>query len=265
MRVVWRWALACLALVCPVSEAVAQDAGLVRQLANPVAPLISVPFQTNYDSGYGPARGKQISVKLQPVVPISLGADWQVVSRTILPFVWQQDVARRSGRQVGLGDAQQSFFASPKQPGAHGILWGAGPIFLLPTGSEPLLSTEKWGAGPTAVVVRQEGPWTAGLLAHHIWSFAGDAARNDVDVSLVQPFLAYSTADAWTFAVNVENSYNWVSDDWSAPVNALVSKLVRIDGRPVSLGVGLRYWAESPDNGPDGVGLRFTVTFLFPG
>jgi hypothetical protein len=264
MAVILRWALVVLGVSCSAFEAMAQDAGLARQLANPVASLISVPLQANYDSGYGPRDGEQVSLRLQPVVPFPVNDEWKVISRTILPFVWQQDIGLRKSEQIGLGDAQQSFFFSPKHPSSSGILWGAGPIFLLPTGSDELLSAEKWGAGPTAVALRQQGPWTVGLLANHLWSFGGEDRRRDIDLTLLQPFVAYTTKKAWTFAVNTESSYDWVGNTWIVPVNAIASKLVRFGQQPVSLGVGLRYWANSPDNGPEGFGIRFIVTFLFP-
>ena len=245
-------------------EASSGSAELAQQLSNPVASLISVPFQFNYDTGYGPADGDKAFVNVQPVIPFSLNEDWNLISRTILPIIWQNDIAGMSGEQFGLGDAVQSLFFSPKAPGAGGIIWGAGPVFLFPTGTDPLLGTEKWGAGPTAVVLKQSGGWTYGALANHIWSFAGDSSRADVNSTFLQPFLAYTTPDAWTFSLNTESTYNWTAETWSVPINAQVSKLVTFGKQPVSLGAGVRYWAESPAGGPEGVGGRATVTFLFP-
>jgi hypothetical protein len=250
-----------LAAAAPAS---AQDADLAKQLSNPIASLISVPFQFNYDSGYGPNDGDRVTMNIQPVVPISLNEDWNLISRTIVPVIWQEDVAGPSGTQFGLGDTVQSLFFSPKAPGPGGIIWGAGPVIMLPTGTDPLLGGEKWGAGPTAVVLKQSGPWTYGILANHIWSFAGDDARADVSSTFLQPFISYTTADAWTFALNTESTYDWESESWSVPVNFMVSKLVKFGEQPVSLGAGIRYWAESPEAGPDGLGVRASVTFLFP-
>src|SRR5688572_19920508 len=153
------------------SPASAQDADLAKQLSNPIASLISVPFQFNYDSGFGPNDGDRVTLNIQPVIPISLNEDWNMISRTIVPVIWQEDIAGPSGDQFGLGDTVQSLFFSPKAPGPGGIIWGVGPVFLLPTGTDPLLGGEKWGAGPTGVVLKQSGPWTYGMLANHIWSF----------------------------------------------------------------------------------------------
>ena len=246
--------------------AAAQDDSqeLAKKLSNPIASLISVPFQFNYDEGYGPNDGERAVLNIQPVIPISLSADWNMISRTILPVIWQNDIAGPSGEQSGLGDITQSLFFSPKLPGPSGIVWGVGPVFLVPTATDDLLGGGKWGAGPTAVVLKQHGGWTFGALANHIWSFAGDDDRSDISSTFLQPFISYTTHDAWTFGVNTESTYNWETKDWSVPINFTVAKLVKFDKQPVSFTAGVRYWAESPDSGPDGLGFRGVVTFLVP-
>jgi hypothetical protein len=246
------------------SGASAQDSDLAKQLSNPVASLISVPFQFNYDRGFGPEDGYRATLNIQPVIPITLTEDWNVISRTIVPIITQEDIAGPTGTQSGLGDITQSLFFSPKQPGLGGIIWGVGPVFLIPTATDDLLGGEKWGAGPTGVALKQSGPWTVGILANHIWSFAGDEARADVDTTFLQPFVSYTTADAWTFGVNTESTYDWNEEQWSVPVNFTVAKLVKFGEQPVSFTVGARYWAEAPENGPEGWGFRGVATFLFP-
>ena len=250
----------------PASGFAQEDAqDLAKKLSNPVAAMISVPFQFNYDEGYGPNDGQKATLNIQPVIPISLSENWNVISRTILPVIWQNDIAGDSGEQTGLGDITQSLFLSPKNPGPSGIIWGVGPAFLVPTGTDELLGTGKWGVGPTGVVLKQMGGWTVGALANHIWSFAGEGDRADVNSTYLQPFVSYTTHDAWTFTLNTESTYNWEAEEWSVPINFMVGKLVKIDHKlPVSFTAGVRYWAESPDSGPDGLGFRGVVTFLFP-
>jgi hypothetical protein len=188
---------------------------LAMQLSNPVAALISVPFQFNYDQKIGSARdGKRWVLNIQPVVPFDLNAEWNLISRTILPVVWQDEVFPGAGSQSGIGDVVQSVFFSPKAPTAGGLIWGAGPVLLLPTGSNDLLTADKWGAGPTGVVIRQQGPWTVGALANHIWSFAGHSSRADVSATFLQPFLTYTTPSATTFSLNTESTYDWNSRQW---------------------------------------------------
>ncbi len=261
------------ALICAMasgglaSQAFAQEsaADLAKKLSNPVAALISVPLQLNYDEKIGPAEsGKRWLLNVQPVVPISLNEDWNVISRTILPIVSQKDIFTGAGSQSGIGDIVQSVFFSPKAPTADGWIWGAGPVLLLPTGSDDLLSAKKWGLGPTAVLLKQDHGWTYGALANHIWSVAGDSARSDISTTFVQPFLSYTTPSAWTYAANTESTYDWKNKQWSVPLNLLVSKVTKIDSQLINVGGGVRYWADGPDSGPHGWGLRFVVTLLFP-
>jgi hypothetical protein len=256
--------LAAIMLLCGPAWAQDDTQELAKKLSNPIASLISVPFQFNYDGGYGPSDGDKAYVNIQPVIPFSLNADWNLISRTILPVAWQQDIVGPSGDQFGLGDITQSLFFSPSRPMENGIVWGAGPVFLIPTATDDLLGGEKWGAGPTAVVLKQSGGWTVGMLANHIWSFAGDSNRTDINSTFMQPFVSYTTKDAWTFTLNTESTYNWEAEEWSVPINFQVAKLLVIDKQPISLFAGVRYWAESPDSGPDGFGVRTGITFLFP-
>lgn len=140
-----------------------------------------------------------------------------------------------------------------------------GPVLTLPTASDELLGQGKWGAGPTAVALWQGSGWTIGVLANQVWSYAGDDDRPDVNATFLQPFLAYTTADAWTFTLNTKSTYNWETDEWSVPLNAEVSKLVKIRRQPISLFAGARYWAVSPEDvGPTGWGVRAGIVFLFP-
>ena len=248
-------------------QAFAQEsaADLAKKLSNPVAALISVPLQLNYDDKIGANEGgKRWLLNVQPVIPITLNEDWNIISRTILPVVSQADIFPGAGSQSGIGDIVQSVFLSPKAPSANGLIWGAGPVFLLPTGTDDLLTAKKWGAGPTAAVLKQQNGWTYGALANHIWSFAGDSARPDISTTFLQPFLSYTTPAAWTYAVNTESTYDWKNNQWSVPLNLFVSKVTKVGSQLMSVGGGVRYWAASPDSGAHGWGFRLVVTLLFP-
>ncbi|MDS9468280.1 transporter [Paracoccus sp. MBLB3053] len=246
------------------TSASAQDQDLAKQLSNPVASLISLPFQFNYDSGFGSSDGHKTTLNIQPVVPFSISEDWNLISRTIIPVVWQEDIAGESGSQSGLGDVLQSFFFSPKEPGPGGLIWGVGPVFLLPTATDELLGAEKWGLGPTAVVLKQNGPWTVGGLANHVWSVAGEDDRNDISSTFLQPFVSYTTPTAWTFALNTESTYDWKGEEWSVPINMMISKVTNISGQPISFQAGARYWADAPENGAEDWGVRASITMLYP-
>lgn len=249
-----------------LAAAEAEDAAaLAKKLSNPVASLISVPIQYNYDENFGPADdGEKNLINIQPVIPVSLNEDWNVISRTILPVVSLQDIPSGSGSTSGIGDILQSVFFSPKAPTEQGLIWGAGPVFLLPTASDKLLGGEKWGIGPTAVALKQQGSWTMGFLGNHVWSFAGEDSRSDVNATYVQPFLTFTTKKATTFGLNTETTYDWTAESWSVPINLSVSQMLKFGKQLVQVGGGVRYWADSPDAGAEEWGFRLALTFLFP-
>ena len=242
-----------------------QAVKLAKQLANPVAALISLPFQLNYDTNIGPEdKGDRLTLNIQPVIPISLSEDWNLISRTILPVIWQEDIFPGAGNQSGISDVVQSLFLSPQAPTSGGWIWGAGPVFLFPTGTDDLLTTDKWGVGPTAVALRQQGPWTYGGLVNHIWSVAGPSARSDVNATFLQPFLGYTTKTAITITALTESTYDWEAEEWAVPLILVANKVTSLGGQMFSFGGGVRYWAASADNGPEGWGARLVFTLMFP-
>lgn len=235
---------------------------LAKKLANPVASLISVPFQGNFDFGMGPAGdGFKFTLNIQPVIPVSLSDDWNLISRTILPVVYQSDVVGTS-HQFGLGDTIQTLFFSPKKN--KRFIWAAGPQILIPTATNAFLGTQKLGLGPAVLALKQEGQWTVGALTGHIWSVAGKGSRAAVSLTNLQPFISYATKTAWTIGANSESTYDWTSNEWSVPIHFTVSKLVKIGKHRVSVGGALRCWATSGPTGPTGCGFRFIFTPLFP-
>ncbi len=234
---------------------------LAMKLSNPVSSLISVPLQNNFDFGYD-NDGWQYKLNVQPVIPVSLNEDWNLITRVILPFIHQQDVIGNSS-QTGLSDTLMSLFLSPAEP-VNGITWGVGPALLFPTATDELLGAEKWGAGPTFVILRQDGLWTYGMLANHVWSYAGDSGRADVSSSFLQPFLAWGgLGNGQTITVNSESSYNWETDQWTIPINLLYSKVFSVGSQQMQFQIGGRVYADAPSGGPDW-GIRAGLVFLFP-
>ncbi|MEZ5565852.1 MAG: hypothetical protein R3F24_10185 [Gammaproteobacteria bacterium] len=241
----------------------AKDAeALAKALSNPVAALISVPMQLNFDTGYS-AGGERWTLNVQPVIPIDISENWNLISRTIVPLIDQSDVIN-NGSQSGLGDIVQSLFFSPKKPTAAGWILGVGPAFLLPTATDDLLGAEQWAIGPTAVALKQtETGWTYGALANYLVSVAGDDDRADVNAMFMQPFVSKSLGGGATVVLNLESTYDFEGEQWNIPANLMYSKVTRMGKQMVSWQGGVRAYLDSPDGGPDW-GLRFAFTLLYP-
>lgn len=240
--------------------------GLARDLANPLSPLTRVPFDLDWDRKVGPARdGDRFTLRALPTLPIDLNREWNLIARTDARLIAQSDVAPGAGHQFGFGDVTQHLLFSPKRPAAGGFLWGAGPALLLPTGTDGRLGAKKYGVGPTGAIVVQTGDGTTfGIEAHHLWSVAGDEARQDVSVTRARPFAAYTTRDAWTFGVDLDTEYDWKTKRGSTPATLSVAKLTSLAGRTVSVGGGLRHYLDSTEAGPHGWAFRVSATFVFP-
>lgn len=254
-------ALLGLAVATATTPAPAQESAdaLAKALSNPVASLISVPFQYNIDFGLGPdGKGVSQTLNIQPVIPIRINESWNVISRTIVPVRAVTDVYPRN--VFGLGDTVQSLFLSPSKPGPGGLIWGVGPVFYLPTGTDEYLGTGQFGLGPTAVGLLQKGPWTLGTLANHIWTVDADS---EVNATFVQPFLSYALGNGQTLTLNSETTYDWNAEQATVPINAVYTKVFTLADQPMSLQAGGRVYVNRPQNGPDW-GLRAVLTLLFP-
>jgi hypothetical protein len=261
------WVLAASLGITPLAQA-EDSAELAKKALNPVAAMYSLPVQYNWDQKMGPTgEGMHSVTNIQPVLPFNLNEDWNLISRTILPVIDQHGLAPNGAAdKSGVGDITQSFFFSPTKPTESGWILGAGPAFLIPTGSDELLGSEQWGAGPTVVALKQEHGWTHGILANHIWGLDGSPpdGKDKVNQTFLQPFLSYTNSHLTTFGVNTESTYNWQTREWAVPVNLNVTQLLKLGGQPLTVQVGPRYWLDTPEDGAQGWGFRAAVTFLFP-
>lgn len=234
---------------------------LAQQLSNPVASLISVPVQFNYDAGYASGGWRSVT-NVQPVIPISISEDWNLISRTIVPVIFQEDISAIGQSDEGIGDVLATAFFSPKAPTKNGLIWGVGPVASLPVGATNL-SLDRWLLGPSAVFLKQDGPWTYGALINQVWDVGG-SGNADVNAAFVQPFLAWGgLGDGQTLTVNSESTYDWNSSQLTMPINVVYSKVNKIGDQLVSYAIGGRVYLDKPTGGPDW-GLRIVVTFLFP-
>ena len=239
-----------------------QQADFARKLSNPVSDLVSVPFQFNWEQGVGPNADTRFVLNVQPVIPFSISADLNMITRVIVPLVSQPPLFEGGAPASGVSDILTSFFFSPK---TGGVIWGVGPVVSLPSTSAPTLGTGKWSGGPTAVVLKQSGPWTVGALWNQVWSFAGNPQRNDVNQMFLQPFLAYQATRTLTLTVQSETTANWEVDDdrWTVPINVSLSKLSTFGPFPASYQVGVGGFPVHPEPGPSWK-IRGAIVVLLP-
>ena len=242
-----------------------QDEGdLARAVQNPVADLISLPLQNNINFGAGSFNHVQNVLNIQPVIPISLNDDWNLITRTIVPLIYQPSILAGDDHDFGLGDVQFTGFFSPKEP-VNGWILGGGPVLRFPTATDARLGARKWSAGPSAVVLRMEGPWVYGGLFQNVWSIAGSGERS-VNELLIQPFLNYNLPGGWYLTSSPIITANWRAgsdDTWTVPIGGGVGKIFRIGDQPCNLQVQSFYNVEKPDLGPEWT-LRIQLQLLFP-
>lgn len=249
----------------PQTATVPEDASttqsdLAAKLADPVASMISVPFQHTIDCCYGERDAVRYTLNFQPVIPVKLNDKADLIVRTIVPFVAAQPLTYDTKTNAGFGDVVQTFFFKPK---TRGFTFAAGPVFLWPTG-ETQFGSGKWGAGPSALVLKQTpNGLTIGMLANHIWSYAGKEDRDDFSSTLLQPFFTKTFKDSTSITLNTETNYDWVHKQWTVPLNLSVATLTHMGKLPLQVAATGRYYAERPVNGPEW-GVRLTFTFLFP-
>lgn len=243
------------------AEPVANNAAeLAKKLSNPIANLISVPFQSNWDVGIGASHGSRMVLNIQPVVPIRLSERLNLITRYIVPVVSQYDVTGDHSSQRGLGDAVVTAFLSPTK---GGVTWGVGPVFLVPIATDDVLGSKKFGIGPSVVALKQSGGWTYGGLANHIVSVAGDKNRSDASATFLNPFMAYNWKSGAGVTMTVEYTHDWENDVDVAVVHLpIFTAVTKFGQQTVSLGVGPRLHV-APDTRPD-YGFRGVLTLVFP-
>jgi hypothetical protein len=239
------------------------SAELAKKLSNPVSDLVSVPFQFNWEQNVGPSELTRFILNVQPVMPFTLNEDWNLIMRIIAPLISQPPLFDGGTATFGISDITTSFFLSPTK--LTEFILGVGPVIVLPSTNEPTLGSGKWSAGPTAVALKQTGPWTFGALWNQVWSFSGDPSRSDVNQMFLQPFLAYQATHTVTYTVQSETTVNWDADDQKVtfPINFLVSKLSSFGVFPASYQLGFGVFPVHPDIGPSWK-IRGAIVLLLP-
>lgn len=265
-----RFMLAVAAGFCSTFAAAQEEHGksvddLAKAAQNPVADMISLPFQNNFNFNVGPHKQLQNVLNIQPVVPITLNSEWNLITRWITPVIAQPSLTVNGDSEFGLGDINPSFFFSPKKP-THGIIWGIGPTFVFPTGTDKTLTAGKYSAGPAFVALAIEGPWVVGVLVNNVWSFAGKSNRSNVNAMTLQPFVNYNLPGGWYLTSSPIITANWTAgqgDRWTVPIGGGFGRVFKIGSQPVNAQLAAYYNVAKPTGAADWQ-LRAQVQFLFP-
>ncbi len=253
----------CLILMTFGVATASEEGDLAKATQNPVADLISLPFQNNTNFDVGPYEKTQNICNIQPVWPVNLNEDWNLITRTIMPVISQPKMAPGDDREFGLGDTTFTAFLSPGKPGKW--IWGVGPVVLLPTATDDVLGSDKWGAGPSAVVLTVTGKWVVGSLFSNVWSFSGSGDQ-EVNLFTWQYFINYNMPNGWYLTSSPVMTSNWKadsSDKWTVPFGGGFGKVFRIGKLPINAQAQAFYNVAKPDYGPDW-SVRFQVQLLFP-
>lgn len=258
--------LAAFGLAAAVPARAAPSAEELAKLAqNPVGNLISVPFQNNTNFNVGALNGTQNILNIQPVIPIEINKDWNVITRTIVPVISQPAMFPTDSRTNGIGDTLFTAYLSPAQP--HGLIWGAGPVMQVPTDSNGL-GNKNWGLGPSFVVLRLEkgDPWVYGFLVNNVWSLSGSERGGSYNSGLIQPFVNYNFKDGFYLTSAPIATVNWKADSgqqWTVPLGGGVGKIFHLGRLPVNTQLSAYYNVVHPDYGANWQ-LRFQIQLMFP-
>jgi hypothetical protein len=239
----------------------AEAAELAKQAQNPVASLISIPFQFNFNLGMGEYNRSQTALNIQPVVPVSITSNINLINRFILPVVNQPDLTGESGGTFGLGNLNYTAFFTPAKPGA--IIWGVGPALSIPTSTAPELGGKDFGIGPSIVVLTMPGPWALGFVANQIWSYKEGSNLNSF---FIQYFITYNLSKGWFLSSAPSISANWKAADgekWTVPFGLSFGKVTHLGRQPIKVSLGGYYNAIKPTHGPDWT-IQFQLILLFP-
>jgi hypothetical protein len=248
------------------SRADSDVAEQAKQSQNPIADLISLPLQNNTNLNAGPERGTLNDLNIQPVVPLALNSDWNVITRTILPVISEPPLSTDASRTNGVGDVLFSAFLSPRT--SHGWIWGVGPAIQAPTHSSALLGNNDWGLGPTFVVLHLAtgSPWVYGVLVNNVWSVSSSRLSRAYNDGLMQPFINYNIGHGIYLVSSPIITVNWSaagSQQWTVPLGGGIGKIAHLGTLPVNLQLSTYYNVARPTQGPSWQ-VRTQVQFLFP-
>ena len=248
----------------PAASDEEQTASLAKAAQNPIASLISVPLQNNTGFGVGQYDRDQNVLNIQPVIPVRISENWNLINRIIQPIVWQPNVQQPSQGWFGLGDMNPTFFLSPAKP--HKLIWGVGPTFVIPTATADQLGQGKFSMGPSVVLLTTPGHWVIGTLINNVWSVAGSGSRPPVNQMLLQWFVNYNMKKGWYLVTSPINTADWRAssgNQWTVPLGGGVGRIMRLGPQPVNITAQLYGNAVYP-TGASPWGMRLQMQFLYP-
>jgi hypothetical protein len=263
-RTVAAFALAMLTVAPARAEMSTEE--LAKLAQNPVGTLISLPFQNNTNLNFGPEKGTQNILNIQPVIPISVSSEWNVITRTILPVIWNPPLFPGDDRTTGIGDTTLTAFLSPAKPGKW--IWGAGPIVQIPTNSNAELGNKNWGLGPSAVVLHldHESPWVYGVLVNNVWSLSSHERGGSYNNGLIQPFVNYNFKGGTYLTSAPIATVNWKADSgnkWTVPIGGGIGHIFHFGRLPVNTQLSAYYNVVRPDDAANWQ-IRFQIQLMFP-
>jgi hypothetical protein len=258
-------ALATTLLTATAAHAEMSAEELAKLAQNPVGNLISLPFQNNTNLNYGPEKGTQNVLNIQPVIPVEVNSEWNVITRTIVPIISQPAMFPGDGRTNGIGDVVFTAFLSPAVP--KGLIWGVGPVVQLPTDSNGL-GNKNWGLGASFVVLKLEkgDPWVYGALVNNVWSLTSDQRGGGYNNGLIQPFVNYNFPSGLYLTSSPIVTVNWNAasgQQWTVPIGGGVGKIFHFGKLPVNAMIAAYYNVVKPDYGPTWQ-VRAQVQLMFP-
>ncbi len=255
-------ALALVPLALAQEHAQIDTTELAKQTQNPVADLVAIPFQSNFNGGGDLEDRTFFNLNIQPVIPFSVSEDWKLIARTIIPF----DTIPGPGgtRHTGFGDIQEQLFFTPAKAGK--LIWGFGPVLSLPTATALPVETGSWAVGPGLVLLKNAGPFVLGGLFTQYWNFADAGGDPKTNLFVMQPFVNFNFGKGWALAFAPLITANWDAEsgnEWTIPLGIGITRTTVFNRRPMSLGVQYYYNVERPD-GSGANQLRFVISLLYP-
>lgn len=249
-------------LAAQEKEAKPDATALAKQTQNPVADLVSIPFQFNFNSGGGLDDATLYNLNIQPVIPITLNKDWKFIARAIVPYISTPTGA--DGQQGGFGDIQLQGYVTPAKSGK--LIWGAGPIFSFPAATNPAVRTGSWAVGPAVVALTMTKHWVIGGLANQLWTYADNGGDPKVNQLVIQPFINYNFGVGWAISTAPLITANWDApggQQWTVPLGLGITKTAVFNRRPMNIGLQYYHNVAHPDSGPSDQ-VRIVLALLYP-